>query len=114
MGLWTYTPSEGSIYDPSGERSRRSIWDVGLLEGVPPIMRLSEMYGDEDQRTFEERRAEVVAIVRAAADFAGADYGLRGIFLAMSEAHDETAFDEAFDTMAASLSENTARYLQTA
>jgi hypothetical protein len=32
----------------------------------------------------------------------------------MSEAHDETAFDEAFDTMAASLSENTARYLQTA
>jgi len=77
-------------------------------------MRLSEMYDDEDQRTFEERRAEVVDIIRAAADFAGADYGLRGIFLAMSEADDETAFDEAFDTLAASLSENTARYLQTA
>jgi hypothetical protein len=69
------------------------------------------MYGDGDQRTFEERRAEVVAIVRTAADFAGADYGLRCIFLAMSEADDEAAFDEAFDTLAASLSENTARYL---
>ena len=77
-------------------------------------MKLSEMYGEEDPRTFEERRAEVVAIVRAAADFAGADYGLRDIFLTMSRADDETAFDEAFDTLAASLSENTTRYLQSA
>jgi hypothetical protein len=76
-------------------------------------MKLSEMYGEEDPRTFEERRAEVLSIIRAAADFAGADYGLRGIFLAMSQADDEAAFDEAFDTLAASLSENTTRYLQT-
>jgi hypothetical protein len=72
------------------------------------------MYGDEDQRTFEERRAEVVAIIRAAADFAGADYGLRDIFLAMSEADNEKVFNAAFDVLAASLSENTARYLQSA
>jgi hypothetical protein len=77
-------------------------------------MKLSEMYGDEDPRSFEERRAEVVAIIRAAADFAGADHGLRDIFLTMSQADDEKAFDEAFDTLAASLSENTTRYLQTA
>ena len=34
-------------------------------------MNLSEMFGDDDPRTFEERRAEVVAIVRSAADFEG-------------------------------------------
>ncbi len=77
-------------------------------------MNLSEMFGDDDPRTFEERRAEVVAIVRSAADFAGADSGLRSLFLAMSEADSEKAFDEAFDSLLNSLSENTARYLQTA
>jgi hypothetical protein len=75
-------------------------------------MRLSEMYGEQDTRTFEERRAEVVAIVRSAADFEGADAGLRAVFVAMSQADDETAFDAAFETLVSSLSENTARYLQ--
>jgi len=70
------------------------------------------MYGEQDTRTFEERRAEVVAIVRSAADFEGADAGLRAIFLTMSKADDETAFDAAFDTLVCSLSENTTRYLQ--
>ena len=77
-------------------------------------MKLSEMYGDEDPRTFEERRAEVVAIIRSAADFAGADYGLRDIFRVMSEADDEHTFNEAFDTLATSLSKNTAQFLQSA
>jgi hypothetical protein len=76
-------------------------------------MNLSEMYGDDDRRTFEERRAEVVAIVRSASDFAGADQGLQALFLAMSEADDEKAFNQAFGTLVASLSENTTRYLQT-
>ena len=35
-------------------------------------MDLSEMFGDDDPRTFEDSR-EVVAIVRSAADFAGTD-----------------------------------------
>ena len=43
-------------------------------------MNLSEMFGDDDSRTFEERRSEVVAIVRSAADFGGADRGLQGNF----------------------------------
>jgi hypothetical protein len=77
-------------------------------------MNLSEMFDDDDPRTFEERRAEVVAVLRSAADFAGADSGLRALFLAMSEADDERAFDEAFDSLANSLSENTTRYFQTA
>ena len=76
-------------------------------------MKLCEMYGDDDPRTFEERRAEVVAIVRSASDFAGADRGLQALFLTMSEAENENVFDAAFDTLVSSLSENTARYLQT-
>jgi hypothetical protein len=77
-------------------------------------MKLSEMYGDEDSRSFEERRAEVVALVRSAADFAGADYGLRDIFAAMSRADDENDFNQAFETLAEALSENATRYLQSA
>ena len=76
-------------------------------------MNLSEMFGDDDPRTFEERRSEVVAIVRSAADFTGADRGLRAIFLAMSEADDEKTFNDAYERLVTSLSENTALYLQT-
>jgi hypothetical protein len=76
-------------------------------------MKLSEMFGDDGPRTFEEQRAEVVSIVRSAADFAGADSGLKALFLAMSEADDENTFNAAFDALAISLSENTAQYLQT-
>ena len=75
-------------------------------------MKLAEMFAEQDTRTFEERRAEVVAIVSSAADFAGADYGLRAMFQQMCAAHDEKEFEEAFDSLAASLSENTTRYLQ--
>ena len=70
------------------------------------------MYDGQDTRTFEERRAEVIEIVRSAADFAGADRGLRAIFQTMCTVSDEAEFDIAFDEMSASLAENTSRYLQ--
>lgn len=75
-------------------------------------MNLSEMFSADDPRTFEERRAEVVAVVRSAADFSGADRGLQAVFLAMSEADDEKTFNESFERLVTSLSENTTRYLQ--
>jgi len=77
-------------------------------------MTLAEMFAEQDARTFEERRAEVVAIVSSAADFAGADYGLRALFQHMCAADDEREFDETFDKLVESLSENTTRYLQSA
>ena len=52
-------------------------------------MKLAQMFSDQDTRTFEERRAEVVAIVSSAADFAGADHGLRATFQHMCDANDE-------------------------
>ena len=70
------------------------------------------MYDGQDTRTFDERRAEVIEIVRSAADFSGADRGLTAIFQTMCTASDETEFDIAFDEMSASLAENTSRYLQ--
>jgi hypothetical protein len=76
-------------------------------------VKLAEMYDDQETRTFEDRRAEVIAIVRSAADFAGADYGLRAIFDRMCASETEPEFDEAYDTLAASLSEATLRSLQT-
>ncbi len=77
-------------------------------------MKLADMYDGQDTRTFEQRRAEVVEIVRSAADFAGADSGLRALFLAMSMADNEKEFDQVFDLLTHSLSENTARFLQRA
>jgi len=77
-------------------------------------MTLAEMFAEQDARTFEEQRAEVVAIVRSAADFAGADYGLRALFQQMCASSDEKDFEEAYDRLVLSLSENTTRYLQSA
>jgi hypothetical protein len=77
-------------------------------------MMLTKMFADQEALTFEERRAEVVAIVSSAADFAGADYGLRSLFLAMCDAGNEKDLDEAYDKLASSLSENTRQYLHSA
>jgi len=75
-------------------------------------MTLAEMFAEQDARTFEERRAEVVAIVSSAADFAGADYGLRAMYQHMCDAHDEREFDETFDQLVASMGETTVQVLQ--
>lgn len=77
-------------------------------------MMLTKMFADQDVQTFEERRAEVVAIVSSAADFAGADHELRSLFLALCEADNEKDLDEAYDKLASSLSENTRQYLHNA
>jgi len=76
-------------------------------------MTLTKMFAGQEAQTFEERRAEVVAIVKSAADFAGADYGLRSLFQAMCDADNENDFDKAYDKLASSLSENTQHYLHT-
>ena len=95
-------------------RRRRLLLRVASERGVATAVKLAEMYDGQDTRTFEERRAEVIEIVISAADFAGADRGLRAIFETMCAASDETEFEMAFDAMTASLAENTSRYLQSA
>ena len=75
---------------------------------------LAEMVTGLGTMTFEERVAEVIAIVSSAADFDCADHRLRSMFHEIYAAHDEREFDEAFDTLLISLNESTARYLQSA
>ncbi len=75
-------------------------------------MTLDEMFADQDTLTFEERRAELVAIIRSAADFSGADYGLRSIFEQLCTTEDEKEFEKAFKSFVASMSESTAQVLQ--
>jgi hypothetical protein len=77
-------------------------------------MKLAEMFADHDGRSFEERRAEVIEIVKTAADFAGADYGLRSIFQRLCSCETELEFDDTYDQLAESLNETTLRSLQTA
>ena len=75
---------------------------------------LADMFTGLESMRFEERVAKVIAIVSSSADFAGADSRLRSLFEAMYAAHDEREFDEAFDRLLISLSENPAHYLQAA
>jgi hypothetical protein len=77
-------------------------------------MKLSEMFAEQDAQSFEERRAEVIEIVRSATDFAGADVGLQSIFRAMCAADDEKSFNETFEELMVSISETTTRALQEA
>ena len=53
---------------------------------------LAEMFTGLESITFEERVAEVIAILSLVADFAGTDYRLRSMFEAMYAAHDEREF----------------------
>lgn len=57
----------------------------------------SDMFADQDDQAFEQRRDEVVAIVISAVDLRGVDRGLAAILHRLTTASDETEFDEAFD-----------------
>jgi hypothetical protein len=56
----------------------------------------SDMFADQDDQPFEQRRDEVVAIVNSAVDLAGIDRGLVAILHRLTTAADENEFDEAF------------------
>ena len=77
-------------------------------------MALADMFTGLESMTFEERVAEVIAIVSSAVDSDGADYRLRSMFESMYAAHDEREFDESFDRLLISLSENPAHHLHAA
>ena len=62
-------------------------------------MTLSEMFSNDDTRTFEEQRDEVLALVGQAADFEGPDQYLRRAVHRCRRAHNAEEFDEAYDTL---------------
>jgi hypothetical protein len=62
------------------------------------------MFGDQDVRSFQERRDEVVAIVSSATNLDSADKDLRPLVEQMRVAVSETEFDSAFDLLVSSIS----------
>jgi hypothetical protein len=77
-------------------------------------MTLSDMFVDQETQSFEQRRDEVVSIVRAAVDLAGVDRGLASIMQRLTAASDENEFDEAFDEIVKSIRGTTPRLLDRA
>ena len=67
----------------------------------------SDMFADQDDQPFEQRRDEVVAIVNSALDLAGIDRGLVAILHRLTTATDENEFDEAFDKIVTGIREMT-------
>jgi hypothetical protein len=67
-------------------------------------MWIDAMFTDQEPLTFEERRDEVIAIVNAATDLAGAERGLRPFMDHLVAAADEHEFDDAYAALAERLS----------
>jgi hypothetical protein len=86
-------------------------WEIGTRgraaatreEGGSAVTTLTEMYSDQDSRTFEERRDEVFAIVSSATDLAGVDRGLSAIVTRLGVAADESEFDLAFGDLVSAI-----------
>jgi hypothetical protein len=66
---------------------------------------LNEMFTDENARTFEQRRDEVVSIVEGATDLLGADEVFRGIVERVRAAGSENEFNDAFEVLEWAMSE---------
>ena len=85
---------------------------VSAMWNVPPMcngkwghVTLNEMFTDENSRTFEQRRDEVVSIVEGATDLQGADEVFRGIVERVRAAGSENEFNDAFEVLEWAMSE---------
>ena len=67
-------------------------------------MTLSDMFAEEDARSFEERRDEVISIVIQATDLGGREQYLRRAVRRCCKAHTEQEFDRAYETLVDAIS----------
>ena len=67
-------------------------------------MALSDMFTEEDTRSFEERRDEVIALVIEATDLSGREQYLRRAVRRCSKAHSEREFDQAYEELVLEIS----------
>ena len=65
---------------------------------------MSDMFTEEDTRTFEERRDEVIALVIQATDLGGREQYLRRAVRRCRKAHNEQEFDQAYETLVDAIS----------
>lgn len=66
-------------------------------------MTLSEMFTEEDTRSFEARRDEVIALIIEATDLSGGEQHLRRAVHRCRQAHNEQEFDEAYDSLVSAI-----------
>ncbi len=62
-------------------------------------MTLSDMFTEEDTRSFEQRRDEVIALVIQAVDLGGREQHLRPAVRRCRKAHTEHEFDVAYECL---------------
>ena len=67
-------------------------------------MTLSDMFTDEDTRSFEERRDEVIALIIQATDLGGRERYLRRAVQRCRKAHTEQEFDRAYESLVDAIS----------
>ena len=67
-------------------------------------MTLSDMFTDEDTRSFEERRDEVIALIIQATDLGGRERYLRRAVRRCCKAHTEQEFDRAYESLVDAIS----------
>jgi len=65
---------------------------------------LSEMFAEEDTRSFEERRDEVIALVIQATDLGGRERYLGRAVRRCSKAHSEQEFDREYQSLVDAIS----------
>ncbi len=66
-------------------------------------MTLKEMFSEEDTRSFEQRRDEVVFLLVEATDLSGRDQYLRRAVHWCRRAHSEREFDRAYETVVSAI-----------
>jgi hypothetical protein len=64
---------------------------------------LKEMFSDEDTRSFEQQRDEVVSLLIQATDLSGRDQYLRRAVHRCRQAHSEREFDRAYETVVSAI-----------
>ena len=62
------------------------------------------MFTEEDTRSFEERRDEVIALVIQATDLGGREQYLRRAVRRCRKAHTEREFDQAYESLVEAIS----------
>lgn len=84
---------------PNGHHTIFQPTHVGDQAKEGAVLTLSEMFSDDDTRTFEQQRDEVLALVAQAADLEGPDQYLRRAVHRCRRAHNAEEFDEAYESL---------------
>jgi hypothetical protein len=102
LGFGSNRGSDGRLspgLSPDGHGTMFLRTHVGDQVDEGAVLTLSEMFSDDETRTFEQQRDEVLALVAQAADLEGPDQYLRRAVHRCRRAHNAEEFDEAYESL---------------